>query len=174
MISYGICGCPEFEKVQKEAIVGRFILETYKEKANECKVDDVDTQEGRMVAYSLFKDLYKIDLLKEDERLDDILISMVTLKGYNDIIKELFLDDKVKSSSIETYRGALNEANIVNELIRKYYNTLLIHTICIKHSIDRTNYIEKDHLFQGELQKYFTIVKKRFIEAELDFDIERQ
>jgi hypothetical protein len=174
MISYGICGCEDFEKIQKEAIVGRFILETYKEKANECKIDDVDTQAGRLLTYSWFKDLYKIDLLKEDKRLDDILVSMITLKGYNDIIKELFLEEKVKAPSIETFRGALHEANTVNELIRKYYQTILIHAICIKYSIDKTNYIEKDGIFQGELNKYYKIVKKRFNDADFDFDIEKQ
>lgn len=175
MISYGIRGCEDFDKIQKEAIVGRSILETFKKKAELCEVDDIDTQLGRGYTYAFFKKIHDIDLHEPNEKkLDEIMISLVTLKGYNDIVKILFLEDKINSTREETYLGATKEANDLNELIRGYYASMLIHTICIKHGIDKTNYIEKDHLFQGELMKYYTIVKTKFNRLGYEFDIDMQ
>lgn len=171
MISYGITGNDEFDEIQKEAVVGRFIVETFKDKALETNVDDVDTQDGRRITFALFKEFYDIDIVTQPEKLDDIIVSIVTLKGYNDIIKGIFIEDIVNAPSESTFLGALKESVALNDLIVKYYQTLLIHIICIKLSIDRTNYIEKDSLFDNEINRIYLIVKKRFIEAGFDFDI---
>lgn len=175
MISNSIHGCEDFDKIQKEAIVGRTILENFKKRAEICDVDDIDTPLGRAYTYAFFKKIHDIDLYNPvEKKLDEIMVSLVTLKGYNDIIKILFLENKINSTREETYLEAMKEANDLNELIRNYYASMLIHTICIKHGIDRTTYIERDHLFQGDLMKYYTIVKTKFNRLGYEFDIDMQ